>query len=317
MLVLIPIFTIAPSLHNYDEPIPQWIKKDAKMWHDEESSDNEFVNCIKWAVEKKVIPIRYAVFNGATTSDTSPELKNIAYYWSIGKVSDSDFTSTIRHMIQNGVIPMNDDFGVSMKHEMDKVSVVNDTQKSVVVIPVLTSSAYVERGFYSNYKKECDKTCLTVPIRDDSPSFMSSANGIKVLRSLGYKMITDVEVDSNPHILEQYDKVIVLHNEYVTQPEFDAITKHPHVIYLYPNALYAKVSINYWNNTMTLIQGHGYPDSSMGNGFSWKFDNSVLEYDRECKNWRFDKIVNGIMLNCYPESRLNYDTLLLETIKNF
>jgi hypothetical protein len=35
----------------------------------------------------------------------------------------------------------------------------------------------------------------------------------------------------------------------------------------YPNSLYAKVSIDYWNNTVTLVRGHGYPYSSIGNGF--------------------------------------------------
>lgn len=304
-------------LHNQDESISQWIKKDAKMWHEGEISDNEFVNCIKWAVEKKIIPIRYVVFNNSTTHEIPPELKNITYFWSTGKISDKDFTSTIRYMIKNGVIKMNDEYILKVSHEMNKASVVNETQRSVVIVPVLTSSAYSEKGFYAHYRGECDKRCLTVPIRDDMHSFMDSANGFKVLQSLGYKTITDIDIDKNPQILDQYDKVIVLHNEYVTQREFDAITKHPHVIYLYPNALYAKVSVNYWNNTATLIRGHGYPDNIIRNGFGWKFDNSKLEYDRECNNWRFDEITNGIMLNCYPEGRLDYDMALLETIKNF
>ena len=37
----------------------------------------------------------------------------------------------------------------------------------------------------------------------------------------------------------------MLHNEYVTRPMFDAITSHPNVIYLYPNALYAEIEVNY------------------------------------------------------------------------
>jgi hypothetical protein len=103
----------------------------------------------------------------------------------------------------------------------------------------------------------------------------------------------------------------------VTQREFDAITKHPQVLYLYPNALYAKVSINYWYNTVTLVRGHGYPNSTIANGFGWKFDISKLEYDRDCENWNFHKIYNGIMLNCYPEGRLDFDIGLLQAIKDF
>ncbi|SMH72213.1 hypothetical protein [Candidatus Nitrosotalea okcheonensis] len=36
-----------------------------------------------------------------------------------------------------------------------------------------------------------------------------------------------------------------MHNEYVTKKEFDAITSHPDVIFLYPDALYAQVRTNY------------------------------------------------------------------------
>ena len=45
----------------------------------------------------------------------------------------------------------------------------------------------------------------------------------------------------------------MLHNEYVTQAMFDAITNHPNVIYLYPNALYAEIEVDYENNLITLI----------------------------------------------------------------
>jgi hypothetical protein len=146
---------------------------------------------------------------------------------------------------------------------------------------------------------------------------MDSMNAVKVLKSLGYQTITDIDIDKNPAILKKYDKIILLHNEYVTQREFDAITNHPHVIYLYPNSLYAKVSINYWNDTVTLVRGHGYPDKTIRNGFDWKYDNSKFEYDRECNSWHFDEITNGIMLNCYPEGRLDYDLQLLKALKDF
>jgi hypothetical protein len=109
----------------------------------------------------------------------------------------------------------------------------------------------------------------------------------------------------------------LLHNEYVTQREIAAKTTPPHVLYLYPNSLYAKVKINYSNDTVTLVRGHGYPNSTIANGFGWKFDNSKFEYDRECTDWHFDEIDNGMMLNCYPEARIDYDMFLLQTIKTF
>jgi hypothetical protein len=64
-----------------------------------------------------------------------------------------------------------------------------------------------------------------------------------------------------------------------------------------------------------LIRGHGYPDSSIANGFDWKFDNSNLEYDVNCNNMTFNIIPNGKMLNCYPAYRTLFDKSLLEAIK--
>jgi hypothetical protein len=135
-----------------------------------------------------------------------------------------------------------------------------------------------------------------------------------VLFLLHYDLVTDITVDRNPDILKKYNEVIVLHNEYVTQKEFDAITSFPNVTYLYPNALYAKITANYTSNTITLIRGHGYPDPSIGNGFDWKLDNSKYEYDTYCDNWQFYSVDNGQMLNCYPEFRLFFSKNLLETL---
>lgn len=316
MLGLLPLLTTASILHSPDESIPQWIKKDAKWWHEDKISDIEFINGMKWLIEKKIISIKYATSENRMIQAPPPTIKEIAYFWSIGVVPDKDFVGTVRYMIKNGIIDLNDESRSQMMQNIKNVAVFNDTKKSVVIIPVLTSSAYSERGFYAHYRGEC-KDCLTVKIQDSTHSLVDSSNGVKVLKSLGYQTITDIDIDKNPGILKKYDKVILLHNEYVTQREFDAIIGHPHVIYLYPNSLYAKVSINYWNDTITLIRGHGYPDSHIKNGFDWKFDNSKFEYDRDCENWSFHKISNGMMLDCYPEGRLDYDMFLLQAIKEF
>ena len=137
------------------------------------------------------------------------------------------------------------------------------------------------------------------------------------MKLLGYPIISDVDVDQNPDILKKYDKVILLHNEYVTKKEFDAITNHPKVIYLYPNALYAEVKTDYQNNSISLIRGHNFPELDIINGFDWKFDNSIMEYDLDCKEIRFDMIDNGWMLNCYPENLMHQNKVLLKTIKEF
>jgi len=201
----------------------------------------------------------------------------------------------------------------------EQLSVNDELQKTVVVAPIFTKTAYGDEGFYDYYTNQCDESCIdSIPIRYELPMvYTSSVNAIKALTMLGYFIITDIEIEKDPNILKKYDKVIILHNEYVTQNEFDAITNHPKVLYLYPNALYAKIKYDPQKNSITLIRGHGYPNSDISNGFDWKFDNSPLEYDFNCKDWKFYEIENGAMLNCYPESLIVDNKELLMAIKEY
>jgi len=191
----------------------------------------------------------------------------------------------------------------------------NTNEKTIVIFPIFTAAAYNEPGFYNYYKGECNKTCLTIPIKAILRTEIGG-NGAQILKLLDYKFLSDIDIDKNPKILENFDKVILLHNEYVTQREFDAITSHPNVVYLYPNALYAEIEVNYDQNTITLIRGHAYPEKHVDNGFDWEFDNTrPYEFDRACDDWKFNKIDNGKMLNCFPEEQLHENDLLLRALK--
>ena len=203
-----------------------------------------------------------------------------------------------------------------------------NNKKSAVVFPIFTAAAYSEPGFYTFYRGECDQEfhgvlfrdddCLTVKLEEEySPLFTSSANGVQVLNLLDYEIITDITIHQNPEILLQYEKIILLHNEYVTSIQFDAITSHPNVIYLYPNALYAEIDFDEELWEISLIRGHNYPDPLIRNGFDWKFDNSLEEYDVTCEDMKFSKIDNGWMLNCYPENILHKSKELLKQIREF
>ena len=193
----------------------------------------------------------------------------------------------------------------------------NEKPNAVVIYPTFTESAYSENGFYDYHNSNCDESCLTVTIQDDfNGEYASGRAAHRVLQLLGYDQLTDVDIDKNPEILKKYDKVILLHNEYVTKSMFSAITSHPKVIYLYPNALYAEIKVNYDEETISLVKGHGFPEKEIDNGFEWTYDNThPFEFDNQCKNWKFDEIPNGFMLNCYPEYVIFKDQKLLETIK--
>ena len=129
----------------------------------------------------------------------------------------------------------------------------------------------------------------------------------------------DIDVDKDPHILQQFDTIILLHNEFVTENEFNAITSHPNVIYLYPNAFNSLVESDYSSNTITLVRGPGFPTDNITNGFDWEYDNSEFLNDWECNNWKFYQIDNGFMLNCFPEKLLTSPNgkYLLESLKTF
>jgi hypothetical protein len=188
---------------------------------------------------------------------------------------------------------------------------------AVVIYPIFTQSAYDWNGIHDFNLGRCD-TCSTVKINDSyQKRFASSGNAYSVLEFLGYDIIDDIYLDQNPQTLSIYKKVIVLHNEFVTENEFFAITSHPNVIYLYPNSLSSEITADYIENTITLVKGPGYPEKDRKNGFNWEFDNSEYFSDWECKDWKFYKIKNGHMLNCYPEQYIMNDAkdLLLE-IKN-
>ena len=198
----------------------------------------------------------------------------------------------------------------------NQIGVYDEENKPVIIIPIFTASAYAPLGFYDFYEKKCEKCTTTKIVAEKELTNTSSANAVKVLKLLGYDSITDIELDKNPSQISKYNKVIVLHNEYITKNMFNAITSHPNVIYLYPNALYAEINVDYEKNEITLVRGHGYPESEISNGFDWEYENThPYEYDNECKNWEFYDIPNGKMLNCYPEQAIWQGKELLERLK--
>lgn len=238
--------------------------------------------------------------------------------WGSGKLFDIFVDPKDIAVIDGKQIPMRATFQLNpdLADVYSEIGVYDKKNKPLFIIPLFTASAYAKNGFYDFYNGNCN-TCLTTKIVSiDGLREQSSANAVKVLELLGYDSITDIELNKNPNILSKYEKIIVLHNEYVTKNMFDAITSHPNVIYLYPNALYAEISINYVDNTISLIRGHGYPESEINNGFDWEFDNTrPYEFDKKCDDWEFYDIPNGKMLNCYPEQKIWKDEKFLKALK--
>jgi len=194
------------------------------------------------------------------------------------------------------------------------IDILKPDNDHVVIYPLFTARAYAEPGFYTYFRGDCDESCITdLSFNYAGGTYNSSIDTAQILHAMGYNMITDIDVDINPEILKNYKKIILLHNEYVTKKMFNAIVDHPNVIFLFPNALYAEIDVNYDDNTMSLIRGHDYPPG-IKNGFDYEIEERFheYEYDANCLEWKFIKIKNGHHLNCYPENILNknFDILL-------
>ena len=326
-IILISPVPCSTTITSSTDLVPDWIKNNAKWWSEDLIEESDFINGIQYLIKKQIIGID----NRKIVGEVPLEDVTLSRHLQIDKdslvfVQSSFFEvygvygNCIIHneeqtweTIALGIHPNK----ISMYNE---VAVWDDPQKTVVVYPLFTGIAYTEPGFYTYYRGDCD-SCTTTKFSHHSPTYSASGMGYQALSLLGYDVITDMDLDKNPGILAQFDSVIMLHNEYVTRTMFDAITSHPNVLYLYPNALYAEIEVDYSNQTITLIRGHNYPDPEITNGFDWQFDNThPYEYDNQCLNMEFYKIDNGWMTNCYPENVFLRDTeqlvQLLKAIKD-
>ena len=325
--------------------IPAWIKNNAGWWADGDIPDSTFISGLQWLISNKIMQISVERLSFIPIEDVT-----ISRLISTDK---HDFTHLHSAFFETYVHPdsyIRDTDGTKKwtspilglnPYKMDRYNEIalwhDDSQSAVVVYPLFTATAYAHPGgFYDYYAGECD-SCTTTTIKEARLLYTSSGNGIQAFELMGYDIINDIILDKNPDVLERYDKVIMLHNEYVTRTIFDAVTSHPKVIYLYPNALYAEIDVNYIDNTITLIRGHDYPpEDPVSNGFDWEFDNThPFEYDNECANMELYPIKDPRsnmsippprfanehwMLNCYPDLLFSYGDIgaynLLKAIKD-
>jgi len=305
--------------------IPNWVKNNAGWWATDQIDDADFFNGIQYLIEKTIIGIDNANIKGKVPIEDvkfSPS-------WIIDKDKLVFVSSSLFEIygLNGDCIIFEDDrvskwksnllgLNPNKMEQYNEVALWNDPQHAVVVYPYFTYAAYQPQGFYDYYRGDCDD-CTTAKFAQPKSQYTSSGLAHQALTLLGYSSITDIEIDKNPRILEQYDKVVMLHNEYVTRAMFDAITSHPNVIYLFPNALYAEIEVNYTDETITLIRGHNYPEQEISNGFDWPFDNThPYEYDNLCLDMEFYKVENGWMTTCYPETIFLTNSPLLVDMLN-
>ena len=325
LIVLLESNTDLSQNNSEDLSIPTWYSNSAQWFSENKITSDVYVSAITFLYDENLLKIPTSSIIDTNMEYSSKNIPLIqTFEKNVDLFSASLFTKDVLIFNDGSTKYLDVQFDFVPENSETYESLINSSN-SVVVIPTFTFTAYTEPGFYTFYRGDCDQEfhgvlfrdddCLTTPINYNKPvDFTASTLGLNILHLLDYPLITDIDVDKNPEILQNYDKVILLHNEYVTKQMFDAITSHPNVVYLYPNALYAEIDVNYDDDTISLIRGHNYPDPLIRNGFDWIYDNSLLEYNLECVDWKFEPIPNGHMLNCYPEYAMYSDELLLKTL---
>ncbi len=150
-----------------------------------------------------------------------------------------------------------------------------------VVSPSFTAAAYNNHNFYSFYRKYGNvsyATNVTSDLGMLNASVSSSAGRsafamLDLLRNLKWAtpqsnvtVITDADVDSGGIFLNNgdngYDVVILGHQEYVTQKEYDNfkrfVSNGGTMIILDGNVFYAEVDYDNSTETIRLVKGHGW-----------------------------------------------------------
>ena len=265
------------------------------------------------------VSVSYLTTESNTIETNQTEEKTELIEWNSGNLFKVLVHPKDIRVIDGKSIPLKATFGLKsdLTETYNQIGVFDQEDKPLVIIPTFTSSAYAPFGFYDYYNERCGEQCLTVKIvSEDKLDYKSSANAVKILNLLGYDSTSDLELHKNPSILNNYDKIILLHNEYVSKKMFDAVTSHNNIIFLYPNALYAEIEVDMSKNEITLIRGHDYPPGIM-NGFNYEIEEKFhkYEYDNTCFDWEFIEFENGHALNCYPEQSIWQNSSLLKALK--
>ena len=221
------------------------------------------------------------------------------------------------------------------------LEIMNNDDKTIVIYPTISLHAFSQQCIWDYYVPDSED-CKIIQLVTETdlasmndniwlnPAFIENVSGyflyntnltsFQTLRLLNYEMLSDLEIEKDPNILNDYDKIIVLHNKYVSKKIFDAITNHPKVIYLNPGALSEEVTIDFTNNTITVLSPIKYPEEkNHRNDFLWEYDNTDKEFE-DCyltDDPKFEVVSNGIMTNCVSENLLSKSKEFLKIIKEY
>ena len=86
--------------------VPEWIKNNAEWWSEGQIGDSDFVGGIQFMIKEKIINIPDLPEQASATAEEHvPDwIRNNAGWWADGLISDDDFVSGIKYLVEQGII---------------------------------------------------------------------------------------------------------------------------------------------------------------------------------------------------------------------
>ena len=86
--------------------IPDWIRNNAKWWSEGAIADSDFISGIEYLIKENIISIPdLPVQTSEIVKEKVPEwVRNNAAWWADGLISDTEFVSGIKYLVEHGII---------------------------------------------------------------------------------------------------------------------------------------------------------------------------------------------------------------------
>jgi len=175
---LVGVLTIPES--SAQDAIPSWIKNNAGWWADDKINDFTFAQGIGFLIKNKIIQIH----DLPTTPDGEIAIendivipswiKNNAGWWANNKISDSDFLSGIKFLVETNIIQFQSDVDYKKsknieKHLLDWDTIVNDSKYAY------DGSIRLQSKFFDYVNYTVEYNASTGSFSDDSqPTLLES-----------------------------------------------------------------------------------------------------------------------------------------------
>ncbi|MCE9616986.1 MAG: hypothetical protein K8Q88_01305 [Nitrosarchaeum sp.] len=95
-------FNQVESVQN--QPVPVWIKNNAKWWADGIITEDEFIRGIEHLINQGIITIPQVEPSTSTSEQIPIWFKNTVKWWADGQIPDLDFINGVQYLVKNNLI---------------------------------------------------------------------------------------------------------------------------------------------------------------------------------------------------------------------